>query len=74
MTHDFTLTIRRHLIGKDPDILVERIERADISWNRAGMTRCDRRQLTLLEYQRQQRKHRMTKNVTCKALVQFISI
>ena len=57
-------TARSNLIGEDAYILAERIRRTDISTRQTDLARRARRQLALLENQSQQRKQRMTTNIT----------
>ena len=51
---------RTDLVGEDADVFVERLRRADVAAGDARLTRCTRRQLAFLEYQRQQREQRVT--------------
>ena len=48
-----------YLFGKDGDVLVERLGRADVTAGHAGFPRRARGQFAFFEYQRQQREQRM---------------
>ena len=65
----FVWGVVAYLFGKDGDIFVERLGRADVATGHARFSRSARRQFTFFEYQRQQREQRMPVHTPRYALI-----